>query len=107
MSAQGLHARRLSAPGGSADREQAFAKAWADSPEILHDLLGVPCAKDDEGAFYTVNFGWYKKPIGDVTPRDEQIAATLVQWFGTNVGFCFIEETLKKAGYGLVRKAIK
>ncbi len=31
--------------------------------------------------------------------RDAAIAATVVQWLGTNVGFCFVESCLKLAGY--------
>lgn len=36
--------------------------------------------------------------------RDRIVAATLVQWLGSNVGFSFIEESLRLCGYEIVRK---
>ncbi len=38
-----------------------------------------------------------------ITNRDRLIVATVIQWLGTNVGFCFLKEALKKAGYNIVK----
>lgn len=38
-----------------------------------------------------------------MTQRDATIAATLVQWLGTNVGFCFLEQALRRCGYEIVK----
>lgn len=35
--------------------------------------------------------------------RDRLIAATVIQWLGTNCGLCFLREAFKKAGYDIVR----
>lgn len=33
---------------------------------------------------------------GKVTQRDAHVAATVIQWLGTNVGSCFVDECLKE-----------
>jgi hypothetical protein len=37
--------------------------------------------------------------IPDVTARDAQVAATVIQWLGSGVGFDFLSEALESAGY--------
>ncbi len=36
------------------------------------------------------------------TPRDRFVAATVIQWLGTNIGFCFLNECLAERGYKIV-----
>jgi len=36
-----------------------------------------------------------------ITPREHRIAATLIQWFGTNCGWGFLERCLKRCGFNL------
>ena len=43
--------------------------------------------------------GWKLK----ITNRDKYVVATVIQWLGTNVGWCFLEECLKECGYTLHR----
>ena len=38
-----------------------------------------------------------------ITKRDRLIVATVIQWLGTNVGFCWLRETLKIAGYKITK----
>jgi hypothetical protein len=47
------------------------------------------------------------KPIHRITDDERMIAATVVQWLGTNCGRSFLEECMKEAGYEFVRKAGK
>lgn len=43
--------------------------------------------------------------LGDlVSHRDATLAATLMQWLGTSVGFCFLEVALRDCGYKIVQK---
>ena len=42
--------------------------------------------------------------IEDWTNRDAEVAATLIQWLGSNVGFSFLEESLVKCGYSITYK---
>ncbi len=35
----------------------------------------------------------------ETTQRDARVAATVVQWFGSNCGFGFMVDCLRKAGY--------
>lgn len=39
-----------------------------------------------------------------ITNRDRLISATVIQWLGTNCGFCFLKESLSKAGYDIVKR---
>lgn len=39
-----------------------------------------------------------------ITKRDRFIVATIIQWLGTNVGFCWLQETLRQCGYDLVER---
>jgi len=35
-------------------------------------------------------------PMGEVTPRDRCVAATVIQWLGSTVGQYFLRDTLEK-----------
>lgn len=39
-----------------------------------------------------------------ITHRERLIVATVIQWLGTNVGFCWLREALSKAGYDIVKR---
>jgi hypothetical protein len=39
-----------------------------------------------------------------IKPRERVIAATVIQWLGTNVGWGFLDDCLRKCGYMIVRK---
>ncbi len=39
-----------------------------------------------------------------ITNKERLIVATIIQWLGTNCGFCFLQEALDKAGYKIVKK---
>lgn len=46
-------------------------------------------------------FSYRAKTI--INKRDRYIVATVIQWLGSNIGRCFIEDCLKKAGYKIVK----
>ena len=35
--------------------------------------------------------------VPDYTERDARVAATIIQWLGSNVGMCFIEEAAERS----------
>ncbi|HEK3716895.1 TPA: hypothetical protein SMW50_005792 [Pseudomonas aeruginosa] len=72
----GLHSYRLKDDGLSTLREKAFAELWQQEQEssLLEYLLGSDNQK------------------GNVSERDAQVAATVVQWLGTTVGQSFMEK---------------
>jgi hypothetical protein len=64
--------------------EKKFAKAWEQQNKefergTLDYLLAVDC----------------NSPKGEVTKRDREVAATVIQWLGSPVGQGFIEEVFK------------
>lgn len=85
----GFHSHRLNSDN---PREVAFSETWKKENEerryinrghgILQDLF-----IDDNGVFHHT-----------MIPRDKMIAATVVQWLGSNCGMAFIETALKECG---------
>lgn len=88
----GIHTHRLD-PRADNLREVAFATQWQrehEHSDLLQALFAMPC----------VYGGKVKFPLGDMpTERDRKVAATVVQWLGSNVGFSFLSEALKQCGY--------
>src|ERR1035437_1932254 len=85
------------------DREKIFYKQWKkenianpginQGHGILQDLFCIPA----KSIFKT---GGLKVLINK---RDRYIVATVIQWLGTNVGWCWLEETLRKCGYRITK----
>ena len=86
------------------DLEKVFSEHWQKENKkraginygwgILQDLF-----------FKQIGLGCLQRPkcMLVITNRDRLIAATVIQWLGTNVGFCFLNEVLRKAGYSIVK----
>ena len=100
---EGLHADRLK-PGRDNPREVAFANQWSyendggSGGNILACLL-----VNDHGDLTSV----LSDKIERLAPFDQQsasVAATVVQWLGSNVGWCFLQESLARCGYEIVKK---
>lgn len=64
--------------------ERAFAQDW-ESANIVR-----PCLQEI-----------LDPALGHVTRRDRYVAATVIQWLGTNVGYAFLFQALHKGGYYL------
>lgn len=100
----------------SSDREKAFADEWERECQrrpginygqgLLQDLMAVPdnhapsWVRERPGLFFMGGMRFAFK----ITPREATIAATVVQWFGTNCGWGFLETVVRKCGYLLVRR---
>lgn len=74
----GFHSNRLH-PDADNPREVAFAEQWA---KINHRHLSRPQLE-------------YLIP-DNFTERDAQVAATVIQWLGTNVGMSFIRDVMER-----------
>jgi hypothetical protein len=71
----------------SGDLERAFAFAWLEKHRIFgSDHLQSLLSSGD--------------PFGEtvVTQRDASVAATIIQWLGTNCGWGFLCQVLRKHG---------
>lgn len=82
-------------------REKAFMEHWLkenrtgrSGPGILQSLF------IDSPANFSLSNG---KVIIEMTNRDRQIAATVIQWLGSNIGFAFLVESLSDCGYKIVK----
>lgn len=108
---RGVSSHRLK-PNAGNPREVAFMDQWdyeneGDSRDMLSALMTESCDKDDPDrvtGFGDVLGQHYKRPLGPTTLRDRIVAATVIQWLGSNVGMSFVEMALARVGYKVVRK---
>lgn len=85
--------------------EKAFSERWAAANDrswprlndTLQKILTRP-NKPRDGFWY----GEGHKRAFWVCQRDATIAATVIQWLGTNCGFAFLRQCLEDAGYQIV-----
>lgn len=96
----GLHARRLK----HNEREKILFDAWRDAnkyDDMLRSLLHQSCDRNDPdrvGSHWGTE-SWYKEPLGPPTERDRVVAATVIQWLGSNVGMQVIDALVQKSEY--------
>lgn len=91
---RGAHADRLASVTGGLER--AFAREWErlnEPPERYLALL-----LDDRPQ--TPQTTRYPQPVSQ---RDARVAATVVQWLGTNVGRAFLSRVLQGEGFESTR----
>lgn len=84
-------------------RERAFADAWEKEnvPNkgtnygygILQDLFCKPDPMWGHSVGGVADFV--------LSPKEREIAATAIQWLGSNCGWCFLGEVIKECGYEL------
>ena len=84
-------------------RELAFAELWADECEprrsvnhgqgLVQDLFVEP---HDRWPFMA-------RSVMRLTRRERMIAATCIQWLGSNCGMDFLRTALERCGYRLTR----
>ena len=76
------------------NREAVFSKKWQKENKT-NKLL--------QRLFITNDGPWRSCEATNITNRDKVIAATVIQWLGTNVGFCWLCETLAMCGLSVVK----
>lgn len=105
---RGLHFNRTHDNCWSGRMEKTFAEEWEKEqypPGFLNGGMGcltLLITSRLEKREWCAGEDWVSHPE-ELTQRDAQVAATVVQWLGTNVGFCWLTETLAKCGYSLDR----
>lgn len=88
---------------GWVNKERIFADHWRKQNENVTSFLNggygvldhLLCA-DDRGRI-----------LSDITQEQATSAATVIQWLGTNCGWCFLEECITQCGYKLRAKDSK
>lgn len=66
--------------------EECFAKAW-DANNQPYGTVGSPST-----LAYLLHSDGGSSPREDVTDRERQIAATVIQWLGSPCGQCFLRD---------------
>lgn len=80
--------------------EAAFAKHWEEENE--------PESSVNHGCGLLQNLffagSWpFQKCVHMVTRSERYVAATVIQWLGTNCGFAFLQEVLRSEGMYIAR----
>lgn len=91
------------------DLENAFSQHWQkENKKQAHINFGHGILQD---LFFERDKQYSPLPTWDVvtclhkvTKMERLIVATVIQWLGSNCGFCWLNEALNKAGYKIVKK---
>jgi hypothetical protein len=97
---EGFHVDRLAHESSSAER--IFAERWKVENAVDHFRAPVLLSLVRVGAPtpFRVNMDEDGRLFGiHLTQRDATLAASIIQWLGTNVGGGFVQECLREAGY--------
>lgn len=87
---RGFMFERTQQDGG--DLEKAFAEHWEDENEVR------PWLNQGHGLLQNLFFKG-SRCCHVVNAAERYVAATVIQWLGTNCGFSFLQEVLRKCGY--------
>ena len=66
-------------------KERVFLESWQKEQKQNHELQWLLCASYDQNV-----------QERDITQEEATCAATLMQWLGSPVGSCWLDETLAK-----------
>lgn len=92
---RGLHIDRTIGEFAQARRERALSTMW--------EQVNIPSPGVNNGRGVLEGILRFREePFVPITQRDATVAATAIQWLGTNVGFSYLETALRDAGYKLV-----
>lgn len=75
--------------------EKIFARAWQEINENYPGMSG-PMTLDYLLAEDS------NRPMNEVTERDAEVAATVIQWLGSHVGQCWLKDTLNKMNLSVI-----
>ena len=87
-------------PSPGTNRGLGTAQELFVVPQKYSDSFDGP-NKDDHNFF--THFFEKEVMVYELTEREQRIILTVIQWFGTNCGFAFLNECLKEGGYTLRR----
>jgi hypothetical protein len=102
---RGLHAERLQ--NDPLGLEVALAERWALECQGRHGVSGgrgvldLLCSEADDIDIWLGLGHGHRKPLVELDDSHRTVAATVIQWLGTNVGRGFLEEAFSAAGYVL------
>lgn len=89
---------------GHGEIEKAFYEHWRKQNVGVRGINhGYGTLQDlliDEDFNSPLKPSWF---VTKINSRDRFIVATVMQWLGTNCGFCFLQEVLKSCGYSIVK----
>ena len=101
---RGLHRTRVEIDDHTGRLEKALADLW-ESKNIPDPSLNYGCGLLQNlclrGSRYALSPSDRVQVLHKVTDDERRVVATVVQWLGTPVGRCFLEEAFRKAGWSI------
>lgn len=98
---KGWRVKRTAHP--SSLKEKVFAEAWADECEPKYYVNYGQGLLQDLFITQDPKYSWMSSYVAVMSKRDKMIVATVVQWLGSNCGWAFLDTTLRKMGYKIVK----
>lgn len=98
---KGSHYKRTKMKDEQGKREKAFFIEWRKANKPVSFINYGYGVLQDLFLDRTGNFFIHCET--KITPRDRYLVATVMQWLGTNCGWCFLGECLKRMGYKIVK----
>lgn len=97
----GYHAFRLAQEQAN-PREVAFAEQWKEEHSYLDTTEVLVCFEPDPQSNAALSWVGGMRKVRNITSAERKAVSTIIQWLGSNVGFCFLEMALKRCGYKIV-----
>lgn len=85
------------------EREKAFQEQWLKENEPISWINNGGGILQDLCTNYNNEIESWKRRSIIVNNQERMIVATVIQWLGSNIGFSFLEESLKKCGYKITK----
>jgi hypothetical protein len=77
-------------------REKAFHEQWLEENAPVAGVNNGHGILQDLFIERDTPFSQFGKVIEEISNRDRMIVATIIQWLGSNVGMCFLQESLAR-----------
>ncbi len=95
---------RIQFPCHSTDREKAFSDAWIKENEDRRGIdYGWGLLQDNFCSSLNTPDHLAYNVLHKITKRERVIVATIIQWLGTNCGWCWLNKAVNNAGYRIVK----
>jgi len=96
---KGLHVKRIKYN----PLEESLARLWAEECKPVSWLNYGMGLVQDLFVFIDKSWPYRAKKVMWLTKRERMVAATCIQWLGTNCGRAFLDKALEDCGYKIVK----
>ena len=84
--------------------EKAFYEQWLKENEPIAHINNGQGLLQDLFIERNADHPFSRKWVTEINNRDRMIAATVIQWLGTNCGMAFLQDALKRIDYRIIEE---